>query len=98
EAHRGYDIDRLALLLQGGDADRCRNLDALLALVHSEWLVGDRTAQPLGDHASDVEVGLGHHDHELLAAIAAGEIDAADRFAHAHRELAQHVIAGIMAV
>ena len=45
-----------------------------------------------------MEVGLRHHDDEFLAAIPAGEIDAADRLADPFREFAQHVIAGIVAV
>ena len=36
--------------------------------------------------------------HEFLAAVAAGEIDVADRLADAQREFAQHVVAGVVAV
>ena len=69
-----------------------------VALVDGKGFAGDRAAQPLGHHAGDMQVGLGHHDDEFLATIAAGEIDAADRFADPHREFPQHVVAGIVAV
>ncbi len=70
----------------------------LVPLLTANGFAGDRAAQALGDHAGDVQVGLRHHDHEFLAAIAAGEIDAADRLADAHREFAQHVVAGVVAI
>ena len=59
---------------------------------------GDAPAQPFGHHGRDRHVGFRHDDDEFLAAVAAGEIDAADRLADAQRELAQHVVAGVVAV
>src|SRR6266851_1767098 len=90
--------DRLALELERRQPDRDRDLDADRALVDRERFAGDRTPQPLRDHARDVQIGLWHHDHKFLAAIAAGQIDAADRLADPDCEFAQYVVAGIMAV
>ena len=42
-------------------------------------------------------VGIGQQHDEFLAAVTAGEIDAADRLADAHGEFAQHVVAGVVA-
>src|SRR6266403_2548373 len=75
--------DGLALEFERRQSDRDRDLDARRALVDGERLAGDRTPQPLRHHAGDVQIGLRHHDHKLLAAIAAGQIDAADRLADA---------------
>src|SRR5258708_30313070 len=71
--------DGLALAVQRRQPDRDRDLDALGSLADHERLTGDRTPQPFRHHAGDMQIGLGHHDHEFLAAIAAGEIAAPDR-------------------
>src|ERR1700761_6587248 len=64
-------VNRLALLLQRRNADRDRHFDALAALVDGKGFAGDRAAQALGYHASDMQVGFRHYDHELFAAVAA---------------------------
>src|SRR5258705_5416263 len=88
----------LAFELKGRQPDRDRALDAIFTLVDREGFAGDRTAQPFGHHARDMQVRLRHHDHKFLTAIAAGQIDAADRLAHPHGEFAQYVVAGVVAV
>src|SRR5262249_33959650 len=89
--------DRLALLLQRRDADRDRHLDPPGALVDGKGLARDRAAKALGHHARDMQVGFRHHDHEFLAPIATGQIDATDRLADPYGEFAQHVVAGVVA-
>src|ERR1700756_997667 len=71
--------DRLAFALEDRQPDRDRDLDPLGPLVDRKRLARDGTAKPFCDHPGDMQVGLGHYDDELLAAIAAGEIDAAGR-------------------
>ena len=90
--------DGFALLFQGRDPDRNRDVDAPRALLDHERLGRDAPPHPLRDLAGDVQVGLRHHDDEFLAAVAARQIDATDRLADAHREFAQHVVAGVVAV
>src|SRR3954464_3016438 len=46
---------RLALVLKSRQSDRHRDLDAPVALMHRERLVGDRAPQPLGHHAGDMQ-------------------------------------------
>ncbi len=67
-------------------------------LLDGERLGGDAPAQPLRHHGGHRHVGLRHDDDELFAAVPAREIDAADRSFDAQREIAQHVVAGIVAV
>ena len=55
-------------------------------------------ADPLGDPLGVLDGGVGHHDHEFLAAIAARQVDGADIGSQAHRELAQHLVADVVAV
>ena len=83
---------------QRGDADRDRDFETARTLLDRERFAGDPPAQTFGHHGGDRHVGFRHHDDEFLAAIAAGEIDIADRLADAQRELAQHIVAGIVAV
>src|ERR1700676_2048196 len=90
--------DGLALELERRQPDRDRDLDARRALVDRERFACDRTPQPLRHHACDVQIGLRHHDHKLLAAIAAGQIDASDRLAEPDGEFAQYVVTGIVAI
>ncbi len=89
---------RLALAVQHREADGNGDIDAARALLDRERLTGDRAPQPLGHHAGDMQIGFRHHDHELLAAVAAGQIDAADRLADTHGEFPEHVVAGVMAI
>ena len=44
------------------------------------------------------DVGIGHHHHEFLAAIAAGQIDAAHIGGDAAGEFLQHFVADVVAV
>ncbi len=62
------------------------------------WMAKGALADALGHHGRHRHVGLRHHDDEFLAAVAAGEIDVADRLADAQRKFAQDVVAGIVAV
>src|SRR4051812_7196751 len=79
------------------DTNRDRDIDLARALLDRERLRRDPPAQPLRHARGDGHIGFRHDHHELLAAITAGEIDAADRLADAQREFTQHVVAGIMA-
>jgi len=54
--------------------------------------------RPFGNAVGERRVGVGHHHHEFLAAIAAGQVDAAHIGADAGGEFLQHLIADIMAV
>ena len=58
----------------------------------------DLLADALGDGAGALEGRVGHEHDDLLAAVARDHVDAARMGAHAHRELAQHLVAGIVAV
>src|SRR5262249_52093199 len=75
------------------DSDREGALDGPRALEDGERLAGDAPPDALGHHRRHRHVGLRHDHDELLAAEAAGEIDAADRLAHAGGELAQPLVA-----
>ena len=55
-------------------------------------------ADTLGDPLGVLDGGVGHHDHELLAAIAARQIDGADIGSQAHSKLSQHLVADVVAV
>ncbi len=58
----------------------------------------DRFAQTLGDGIGEGDVGIGHDDHEFLAAIAAGQIDAAHIGRNPAGEFAQHLVADVVAM
>ena len=55
-------------------------------------------SDPLGDPLSILQTGIGHHHHELLPAIATGQIDGPHVGGQAHRELQQNLVADIVAV
>ncbi len=63
-----------------------------------EPALGHRHADALGNALGLPEIGIGHQHHELLAAEAAGEIDAADVAPQALREFLEHRVADIVAV
>ena len=54
-------------------------------------------ADALGDAAGVFQVGVGHHHHELLAAVADGQVDGAHVRGQAHGELGQHLVADVVA-
>ena len=64
----------------------------------SNRLPAHRDPQPLGHGAGLVEVRLGEHDQELLAAVTSEEVVRPERLAAARRDLPQHLVAGLMAV
>ena len=61
-------------------------------------VAADDPAQLLGERRGRVGVGLGQDDEELLAAVAAGEVDDADVGGQQLRDVAQDDVAGGMAV
>ena len=61
-------------------------------------MLGDDTAQTLGNDERDLQRRLGQHDDEFLAAIAGDEIEAANMTRDARGDFLQHGIAGLMAV
>jgi len=52
-------------------------LRMLGALLMRNGVVSDALAQPFGYRIGELDIGVRHHHHEFLAAIAAGQIDAA---------------------
>src|SRR5262245_3165762 len=58
----------------------------------------DALAQALPDKIGFGEIGVGHHDHELLATQAAREVDAADIAPDSRGKLSQYGVAGVVAV
>ena len=58
----------------------------------------DALAQAFGDREGKRHIGVGHDDDEFLAAIAAGQIDAADIGGDAVGEFLEHFVADVVAV
>ena len=62
------------------------------------WMDDCIGPKALGDLLGPFQLGIGHDDHELLAAIATSQINSARVAAKARREFAQHVVAGVVPV
>ena len=88
------DVDVLALDARDADRDGDRELVALVL----ERLVGDEPADLLAERARAGDVGLGQDRGELLAAVAREQLLATDAAEQPARHLAQHVVAGEVAV
>ena len=81
-----------------GDADGDGDAELVRGAADLDRRGLDRLAQPLGDGAGKGHVGVGHHHHEFLAAIAAGQVDAAHIGGDAGGEFLQHLVADVMAI
>ena len=73
-------------------------LSALGGAADAERRGFDGVAQPLRHRIGKGDIGVGHHHHEFLAAIAAGQIDAAHIGGDAAGEFLQHLVADVMAM
>ena len=89
-------LRRIVGKFERGDADAGRHLERADPLAGIEGRRGDTLPQPLADEIGLGEVRIRHDHDELLAAEAAGQIDAANIASQAHGEFPQHRIARVM--
>ena len=64
-------------------------------MIDGKRQLGDFGANAFGDLFGHRAIRVRHHHHELLAAKAAGKVDAAHILAQPPREFAQHLIAAM---
>ncbi len=67
------------------------------AVGHAEGRAGHVQPDAFSDAFGRGQGGVGHDHHELLAAIAAGQVHRPHVAGQANRELAQHLVAGVVA-
>src|SRR5437016_1237109 len=80
------------------DTDRYGERHAAGTALEGKRLARHSSPQPFRHNGPNRKIGFRHHDDEFLAAVAAGQVDAADRLAYPERKLAQHLIASIVAM
>ena len=87
----------IATPLRSGNPDADRNVQLSRFAADGEGRALDALAQAFSDRVGELDIGIRHHDNELLAAIPASEIDPPDIGRNAGSKRAQHFIAYVMA-
>src|SRR5690242_18584725 len=90
-------VHPVGVRLERRHADAHRDLDRPSVSRHHERGAGDLGAYALRHLLGDRRLGVRHHDDELLAAVAAGEIYAPHVLSQPRGEFAQDAVAAVMA-